>query len=705
MLLFDYMKNSSRFVLLFIIFLYSCGGGGSGTPPPFTITTSLTSFTLNEDNTYTGKVNFSVSASESYNLVFTVTNSTSNGMLSLTASTGAFTYSPNANFNGSDSFSYSVSMSNSNGSKNASATGNASIVVNPVNDPPTINLEQLEGEEDDSNYPLRFVNENDSLISFNMEVSDVDNPTESLTVSANLEIALPISFDSNTGEAILDLSSVEMSGKKDIEISVSDGNNKTSSNLTLWMAREIEPEEEIFTGDKVYQLTGNSKSSTRRSNFILVTDGLEGDTLLAARKSWKQSLKFLGENTLGSNLVNEIFDNYYNFAVIETNREFNPLGIETGCYDDESIFCFGSEFLESVDQRLSYYFDDTDYIGVITYVEGRGAALTGRGIFIQDYLGADNANQASAELTFKHESGHLLGLLGDEYSTDYENGNVDCETDDCSWVDGYPNTTAEDNPADVRWKHRISDILFVPGFHDQLTELGIGMFEGTYYGPDTYRATYSNLMRDMWSDWRAYRDNRIASDSNSFDPIQEEAIFIETLKNQGLHDWGVAWDLESVTFTLDIHLAENMNISWYLNDVKLTDKDNALSVTIPKKSNGWDTLAYRISETSSNFLQVIDSIDLFNDVYDGLLTSTPGWWYCPENYSDNENFVDAACKDSSYHCHADGSCHSNARDYQSFSEYMLSGFSDTALVIDQSGRGSAFAIKWDNWQEFEVSNE
>lgn len=690
---------------LFVLIISSCGGGGSSMPPPFTITTGLTSFTLNEDNSYAGKVNFSVSASESYNLSFTITNSTSNGTVSLAPSTGNFTYSPNANFNGSDSFSYSVSMSNSNGSKNASASGNASIIVNPVNDPPTITLQQLQGDEDDTRYPLRFVSQNNSLISFNMDVSDVDNPVESLTVSATLLADLPITFDVNTGEAILDVSTVDMSGKKDVEISVSDGNDKTSSTLTFWMAREIEPEEKIFTGDKVYQLIGNSKSNTRRSNFILVTDGLEDNTLLAARKSWKQSIKFLGQNTLGSDVINELFDNYYNFAVVETNREFNPLGIETGCYDDESIFCFGSEFLESVDQRLAYYFDDTDYIGVITYVEGRGAALTGRGIFIQDYLGADNANQASAELVFKHESGHLLGLLGDEYSSDYENGYVDCEIDDCSWVDDYPNTTAEDNPPDVRWKHRISDILFVPGFHDQLTELGIGMFEGTYYGPDTYRATYSNLMRDMWSDWMTYRDDRIASDSNSFDPIHEEAIFIETLKNQGLHDWGVQWDLESVTFVLDIHLAENMKISWYLNNEELTDKVNALSVSIPKQSNGWDTLAYRISETSSNFLQVVDSIDKFNDVYDGLLTSTSGWWYCPENYSDNEKFVDPACRDSSYHCHADGSCHSNTRDYESFSNYMLSGYSDTALVIDQSGRGAAFAVKWDNWREFEVSNE
>ena len=81
--------------LLAMIFLSSCGGGGGGgSSIPFEITLAPNSFSVNEDNTYTGSI--SASANEVVTLNYIINSTTSNGTLSLSGR-GSISYEPNLN--------------------------------------------------------------------------------------------------------------------------------------------------------------------------------------------------------------------------------------------------------------------------------------------------------------------------------------------------------------------------------------------------------------------------------------------------------------------------------------------------------------------------------------------------------------------------------------------------------------------------------
>ena len=130
--------------LLAMIFLSSCGGGGGGgSSIPFEITLAPNSFSVNEDNTYTGSI--SASANEVVTLNYVISSTSSNGSLSLSGS-GSISYEPNLNFNGQDEFTYSVTAVE----KNITRSSTVSITVNPVNDAPTITIDS-KSEFDDTN--------------------------------------------------------------------------------------------------------------------------------------------------------------------------------------------------------------------------------------------------------------------------------------------------------------------------------------------------------------------------------------------------------------------------------------------------------------------------------------------------------------------------------------------------------------------------
>ena len=88
-----YIKYLS--VLLLIASCGGGGGGGSSTPAiPFAITLGSASFSVNEDNTYTGPI--AATANEVVTLTYAITTQPSNGTLNLSTN-GDITYIPSTN--------------------------------------------------------------------------------------------------------------------------------------------------------------------------------------------------------------------------------------------------------------------------------------------------------------------------------------------------------------------------------------------------------------------------------------------------------------------------------------------------------------------------------------------------------------------------------------------------------------------------------
>jgi VCBS repeat-containing protein len=107
---------------------------------------------------------------ESTNILFVKVSDPANGSISnFSGTAGTFEYRPNANYNGSDSFTFRVSDGTS-----VSVTSSVTIIVNSVNDAPTVAASSITVIED-----LAYVGQ--------MSGSDVDSPsiTFSLLVSPN----------------------------------------------------------------------------------------------------------------------------------------------------------------------------------------------------------------------------------------------------------------------------------------------------------------------------------------------------------------------------------------------------------------------------------------------------------------------------------------------------------------------------------------
>ena len=237
--------------LLVMIFLSSCGGGGGGgSSIPFEITLAPNSFSVNEDNTYTGSI--SASANEVVTLNYIISSTTSNGTLSLSGS-GSISYEPNLNFNGQDEFTYSVTAVE----KSITRTSTVLITINPVNDAPSITIDS-KSDFDDTN--LLF----DQNPVFSISFSDVDNSEEELIFSAKANSVIVPSIFTSTGTGTanieLDLSSVSTGGLFNTEITVSDGALSGSDLFTTWLIsnkttvtinQDVNPDDGFDGGEKL----------------------------------------------------------------------------------------------------------------------------------------------------------------------------------------------------------------------------------------------------------------------------------------------------------------------------------------------------------------------------------------------------------------------------------------------------------------------
>ena len=695
--------------IIIIFVISSCGGGGGGggsqTPSvPFAITLGLTSFSLDEDSSFTGSI--AATANEVVTFSYSIDSQAQNGSVTLSSTGPQITYKPNANFNGSDQFKYTVTASNN---RTKSATVN--ITVNPVNDAPSLILLEL-----NDSYEDKFSDENFTI---KVQVEDVDNDISELVFSSStLYGDLNTSFNSVDNIVSIDTVNFNFAGPLDVDLSVSDGTDSASTQVKFWNLKNISDEQSV---NSVYTFLGNHLNNDRRINYVIFIDAFEDDELSAIRQGLKEWVDFINDDGIGY-----FVNNFFNINLIELSSEETKLKIQTGrtikedndfdsmteeeideFYDgifsesgcglrDDNMYCFNNEFVTSAEDLIKTYgINDIDNISILTSTEGRGTACGGCStpINIQDVFIGTNASQdvyiRLVMATLKHEFGHSFNDMADEYRSDYwdpdENpdGSINCKSvndyyddlieydvnddgviDDeenteierdglifdwpCHWVDGSPNTTSEDQPELFKWKHHFANPDNIPGYHDENITEGMGIFTGTYYGIDhTFRPTYENIMgspnredREQW--W--YFGNKTSA--TSWDKVGVESFAIQALKYQGLHNLTPQFTNNGVTINLDFVIPDDFfEIRWFVDGVFDDSYTNLTSLTFSKQDSGWQKIAYRVYESSdqSNFISVEDDLESYADVYQGFFTSFNQRFYCDEPYSDVEGYEESVC--------------------------------------------------------------
>ncbi|MDA9867309.1 Ig-like domain-containing protein [Gammaproteobacteria bacterium] len=696
------MKNFSIYILTLSFILASCGGGGGGggdaspAPVPFSLSIGLTSFATDEDTSYSGSLN--ATANETVTLTYAITSSPSNGQLTL-SSNGSITYNPNADFFGSDEFQYSVTAVEKSVTKNATV----SISVNGINDEPTITVTQLTAD-DNTDYPL-FISDS-GLLEVSISIDDIDNETSSLTLEASSsqgDITLNYDAAQSTSSATIDLSQIDLAGKIDIVLTVSDGEYSVSDTMKLWYAREIITDNDDF----VYELFGNQANATRQINKVIALDSLASDEIIiSARAGLKSFVEFIGENNL-----DYFINRYMNVLVAETPKgDGSVLGVKTDCEGaaDPDTYCADNDTIEFINNYLGNYFSDIDDISIITGIDGRGVAYDR--LSFQPLIDSDIRSVRGVVLTLKHEFGHTFSILGDEYTSDFENGNVDCLGDDddenndysCGQIDMYPNISSEQTPEELRWKHHIADIDNVNGFDNINATDGIGMYEGAYQGTDdVYRGSYESVMNGgIGTGYIDYRNSGISSKGVQWDEIGQEAFAIQSLKFQGLHGMSTSTDEDgNYIVTQNLNVSENdFHIDWYIDGVLDSSKRNLKSVTLEKKTTGWSTAGIRVSEVNPQFIEVEDDIYTFADAYRGLFSFSSSPIYCSGRvtnrpiYSTIEGYEEPFCRQTLFLGLVGGSSlWYHLDNFDKVKEYTIISY-----FYETSALGELFGIDWSN---------
>ena len=680
-----------------ILFIVSCGGGGGGGGVPFALTLVAGIFTTNEDTSLSGSIG--ATANEVVTLSYSITTPPSNGTLTL-ASGGSFTYEPSANFNGSDSFNYSVTASE----KTVTKTGSASITINAVNDAPSISITQIT-PDDDTAYPL--VISSTGLIEVALTLDDIDNENTALTLEASsTEGAVTLTYDSSlsTTSATIDLSQIALAGKVDITFTVSDGVDSSSNTYKLWYAKQQVTENE----DIVYELFGNQADSNRLINKVIALDSLASDEIIkAARTGMKSFVGFIGENSL-----DYFINRHINILVAETPKgDESVLGVKVDCEGaaDENIYCVDYQTYLSIYEYLGNYFSDIDEVSIITGIDGRGTAYPSYKLSFQDLLDSNARSVRNVVLTLKHEFGHTFSILGDEYTSDFENGNVDCTSSDddddndynCGRVDASPNISSEQTPEELRWKHHIADIDNVNGFDNTISTEGIGMYEGAYQGTDdVYRASYESIMNgySIGTGYTDYTNTGTSSKGVQWDEVGQESFAIQTLKFQGLHGMSVSTDTEGNKVATQnlIVSSDDFHIDWYIDGVLDSSKRNQKSVTLEKKSSGFSTIAYRVSEVTPKFLKVTDDIHIFADAYRGLFSFESRTVLCSALgrpiYSSIEGYDEPLCRRTVYLVTSSGSSF-----WTHFDDLDdIKTYSNIKYFFETSALGELYGLDWSN---------
>tara|TARA_B100000795_G_scaffold231205_1_gene188944 strand:+ start:3135 stop:5231 length:2097 start_codon:yes stop_codon:yes gene_type:complete len=652
--------------LSLLLLVSSCGGGGGGGAPavPFAITLGLTSFSVNEDGSYTGSI--SATANEVTTLTYQITSPITSGTFSLNEANGAIIYTPQADFNGTDQFSYSVTASQ----KSVTNTATVDITVVAVNDSPVFEFETPTSLSKDD---MLF----DSDQTFRVKVSDVDNTLDELTYDLFVgDQSIPAVFTLDTGEntngsgsLAVDISQLTTAGLYTASIRAYDGAIRGSSLFETWFVsnkttvtinQDDDPEDGYNGGAKtptdyyVYYLSGNP-TSMGESKYLFIADSLDGqDDIDLYRRALIASI-----NKLNDSDASEFFSSDY-FTVVSAEPVVpdgtSPVGVRTGCYDfDENIYCISSMDTAIFDVLLP----DNLLVSTLTRVDGRGVNQGNRNI---QRVTANNPE--STRHTLMHELGHAHGYMGDEYRSDERD-----VTDS-----GYNvNTTTQSDVSLLKWNHHIEDVSSVLGkdikvcynmgdgriydldtneyvagddcgclannwgalntttndypFLGKNPECGkVGLYEGNYYGSfDNYRPTYCSVMDSCTS--------------GGYGKVNVEGFAVASIQNQGFN----VYDAD-INFTTDdasdaytgIRLTVNavydtskITLKWYADGVEDTSKQDQKTVTFDKPATGaivyYTAKAVDLTGTISAPDDVLDRTDFYEGAFESYLVGCSGY--------------------------------------------------------------------------------
>jgi len=612
--------------LLFIAGLtVSCGGGGGGgsdggsggggttTPTTLVFSTSPLSFSVNEDESYSGQLTASVNVNAA--LTFSVSQQPDNGSVNLDSS-GSFTYTPRTDFYGSDSFLFRVSAQNS-----SSTAEEVSIVINPVNDAPLIELDDEKVKE------MLLVDSNNKIL-IPANVSDVDSELLDLNYSLVVsEINLPIIFlpaeegglpGDNPSSFEIDTTLIEEAGHLSGEITACDLQQACSTlSFSTFFVSGLRTTENYT----VYNLLGSYSSASnpdistpqRGNNLLIIADSLDNTP-----ESFRNVVSKSITNLLIDSEVTNFFKDHFNIFVVEPvaldgTEEISFVDMNLGeCVDwSDDIFCWDATKLKALRDEL---FPEV-YIDSIALFSN----LSGRGVTSFDYGLPPTTAQFISGTTyqiFMHEFGHSHALLGDEYISD------DDQDTSSSEADYSPNLTTTSDVYNLKWNHWINDLTNVPGLHPTAEQDGVGLFEGTYYGSTgTYRPKVNTVMNNK----EVLKYGEVSSES--FAIVSTQNQFSTYLSSQEmLGDDDVSTGLTAYTgfkiALLGKFDSSKINIEWYENGVKLDSLTNQLEVTFSRPSvDEIKRYTWKAVDLTGVIIVEEDPLNI-NDCYEGVFD-----WY------------------------------------------------------------------------------
>ena len=606
----------SRNISIFLVvgLFISCGGGGGGgsgdsggggttTPTSIVFSTSPLSFSVNEDESYSGQLTASVNTNIAFS--YSISRQPDNGSVNLDSSSGSFTYIPRTNFHGSDSFSFRVSAQST-----TSVAEEVTILINPINDAPLIDL-------DDTSVKELLLVDNNNKILIPATISDVDSQIADLNYSLEVEgINLPIIFlpsegglpGDNPSSFEIDTTLIEEAGHFSAEITACDLQQacSTQSFSTFFVSglRALEN----YT---VYNLQGSYSSASnpdispmqKGTNLLIIADSLE-NTPEVFRDVVSKSIR----NLLIDSEVTNFFKDHFNIFVVEPatldgTEIVSFVDMNLGdCVDwSDDIFCWDATKLKALRDEL---FPDV-YIDSIAFFSN----LDGRGVTSYDSgLPPTTAQYISGTTyqTFMHELGHSHALLGDEYTN---NDDRDYSSSQSNYS---PNTTTISDVYNLKWNHWISDLTNVPGLHPTAGQDGVGLFEGTYYGDTgTYRPKVNTVMNNK----EVLEYGEVSSESFAIVSSQNQfSTYLTSVEILGEDDLATEFKI-ALQGKVD---SSNINIEWYENGVKLDSLTNQLEVTFSRPAvDDIKRYTWKVVDLTGVITVAEDPLNI-NDCYEGV---------------------------------------------------------------------------------------